>query len=212
MGHFQRTIVGRIVAFLPLAISIWAVSIVLGLLSHTGRPLITGLAGAFRGAFPGLTEAMTRSVVSDALAVAVTIISFYLLGLLVNAMIGRKLLDILDATARNVPIVQTVYHATRKLLGSFEADKGGNQRVVLIEFPSPEMKAVGLVTRTFNDPGTGEEIAAVYVPTTPNPTSGFMELVPASRLVWLDWSVSDAMQFIISGGTTAPDAIRFHGP
>ena len=62
------------------------------------------------------------------------------------------------------------------------------------------MKAVGLVTRTFTDPATGTEIAAVYVPTTPNPSSGYVELVPVSTLTPLDWTVNEALTFIISGG------------
>jgi uncharacterized membrane protein len=74
------------------------------------------------------------------------------------------------------------------------------------------MKALGLVTRTFRAADTGQELAAVYVPTTPNPTSGYMEIVPVERLVWLDWSINEAMQFIISGGSVAPDHITYeHG-
>jgi uncharacterized membrane protein len=73
------------------------------------------------------------------------------------------------------------------------------------------MKAVGLVTRTFIDEETGDEYAAVYVPTAPNPTGGYLEIVPVDELVTLDWTVDEAMTFVISGGTTAPDNIRF-GP
>src|SRR5690606_21507181 len=75
----------------------------------------------------------------------------------------------------------------------------------LIEFPSENMRCVGIVTRVF--PATGEqpELAAAYVPTTPNPTSGFVEIVPTSRLVWLDWTKNDAMAFIVSGGSMTPE-------
>jgi uncharacterized membrane protein len=102
-----------------------------------------------------------------------------------------------------------VYGAARKLIATFQNAPAGEQRVVLIEFPSAEMKALGLVTRTFRAADTGQELAAVYVPTTPNPTSGYMEIVPVERLVWLDWSSNDAMQFIISGGTVAPEAMNY---
>ena len=70
------------------------------------------------------------------------------------------------------------------------------------------MRAVGFVTATFHAADTGEELAAVYVPTTPNPTSGYVEIVPTKRLVWLDWSVNDAMSFIVSGGAMTPKGIR----
>jgi uncharacterized membrane protein len=79
----------------------------------------------------------------------------------------------------------------------------------LIEFPSRDMKTIGLVTRIFTDADTGDEIAAVYVPTTPNPTSGYMELVPTSRLTMLDWTINEAMTFVMSGGAAAPPTLNY---
>ena len=83
---------------------------------------------------------------------------------------------------------------------------------MLIEFPSSTMKTIGFVTATLKDSETGEDIAAVYVPTTPNPTSGYLELVPAKRLIATSLSVEEAMSFIISGGSSAPESIRFTLP
>jgi uncharacterized membrane protein len=83
------------------------------------------------------------------------------------------------------------------------------QRVVLIPFPTPEMKTVGFVTRVLHDKATGEELAAVYVPTTPNPTSGYLEIVPLKQVVSTDWTVDEAMTFVISGGAVAPDQIHY---
>jgi uncharacterized membrane protein len=71
---------------------------------------------------------------------------------------------------------------------------------------------VGLVTRTFLDPATGVEIAAVYVPTTPNPSSGYVELVPSATLIPLDWTVNEALTFIISGGAVAPVSFAWSMP
>jgi uncharacterized membrane protein len=84
----------------------------------------------------------------------------------------------------------------------------GAQRVVLIEFPSPGLKSVGFVTRVFHDAG-GRELAAVYVPTTPNPTGGYLEIVPVERLTATDWTVDQAMAFILSAGAVAPDVLPF---
>jgi uncharacterized membrane protein len=71
------------------------------------------------------------------------------------------------------------------------------------------MKTIGLVTRQFKASDTGEDLAAVYVPTTPNPTSGYVEIVPTRRLVWLDWTTSVAIQFIVSAGVVAPQELRY---
>jgi uncharacterized membrane protein len=83
------------------------------------------------------------------------------------------------------------------------------QRVVLISFPSPEMKAVGFVTKVMTDPATERELAAVYVPTSPNPTSGYIEIVPMDEVVQTDWSIEEAMTFVMTGGTNAPDRVNF---
>jgi uncharacterized membrane protein len=70
---------------------------------------------------------------------------------------------------------------------------------------------VGFVTRLLKDHRTGRELAAVYVPTTPNPTSGYLEIVPLDKVVSTDWSVDEAMTFIISGGAVAPDKVHYDG-
>ena len=68
---------------------------------------------------------------------------------------------------------------------------------------------VGLVTRVFEDMNSGRKLAAVYVPTTPNPTSGYLEIVPVDRLTPTDWSMDQAMSFIVSGGAIAPENIVY---
>jgi uncharacterized membrane protein len=74
------------------------------------------------------------------------------------------------------------------------------------------MKSVGFVTRVIREQGTGRELAAVYVPTTPNPTSGYLEIVPVEKITPTDWTVDQAMSFIISGGAVSPDSIPFSVP
>ena len=81
--------------------------------------------------------------------------------------------------------------------------------MVLIDFPSPEMKTVGFVTRTLVDDDTGRELAAVYVPTTPNPTSGYLEIVPLDKVTSTNWTMDEAMTFIISGGAVAPKSMNY---
>ncbi|HID49054.1 MAG TPA: DUF502 domain-containing protein, partial [Chromatiales bacterium] len=72
-----------------------------------------------------------------------------------------------------------------------------------------DMRAVGFATKVMKDDNTGRELAAVYVPTTPNPTSGYMEIVPLEQLTPTDWSMDEAMTFILSAGAVAPDRISY---
>lgn len=83
------------------------------------------------------------------------------------------------------------------------------QRVVLINFPSPEMKAVGFITKVMTDTDSERQLAAAYVPTSPNPTSGYIGIVAMEDVVLTDWSVEEAMVFVMTGGTNAPEQVCF---
>lgn len=209
MNHIKRNIAAGIIACLPLAVSLWFGSIVFDFLSAAGMPVANWIVAQLSHVLPGLEVVLATRWVLAGMAAIVTVVGFYVLGILATAVLGRRLFGLVDAIMERVPLIEAVYRAARKLLASFEKGAGSGQRVVLIEFPSPEMKTIGLVTRVFRDVKSGEEIAAVYVPTTPNPTSGYMELVPTDKLVWLDWTTAEAMQFIVSGGTSAPERLRF---
>ncbi len=97
----------------------------------------------------------------------------------------------------------------KSLVSVLEKKPEGLQRVVLIDFPSSEMKAVGLVTRTIKDEDSGREFATVFVPTTPNPTSGYVEIVPIEKVTSTNWTVNEAMAFIVSGGAVAPKEMHY---
>jgi uncharacterized membrane protein len=105
--------------------------------------------------------------------------------------------------------VQKIYGSVKQLVTVLQQKPTDVQRVVLIDFPSADLKAVGLVTRTLVDAETGDKLAAVYVPTTPNPTSGYLEIVPIERITSTDWTVDEAMNFLISGGAVGPDTINY---
>lgn len=124
-------------------------------------------------------------------------------------MIGRRVLDAFDALVQRIPLVAAIYGGTKRFLSVVKEKPADVQRVVLIPFPTPEMRAVGFVTRVLDDESSGRKIAAVYVPTSPNPTSGYIELVPLDHCTPTDWSMDEAMSFVITGGATAPASVRF---
>jgi uncharacterized membrane protein len=208
LGKVRRNIVAGVLTFIPIWVTAWVISVLVGILISLGSPVVNFFFGWLRNLAPGLAAAF--SAFQSTIAIAIVLAALYLLGEIATAVAGRRLLAAFDYLISHIPIVQSIYGAARQLVTSFQDKPGGhNQRVVLIEFPSPGMKTVGLVTRIFNDADTGEEIAAVYVPTTPNPTSGYMELVPTSRLIMLDWTINEAMTFIMSGGAAAPSNLHY---
>ena len=207
MERIRRNILTGLLTVIPLWITVWATWFVVDLLIHAGRPIVIALARGLRPTNPDLADVLTAPWFRSAIAFALVLLALYILGAAANAVVGRRIFRFLDGIVHRVPLASTIYRALRTLVDSLQAGPQGGQRVVLIEFPTPEMRAVGFVTRTFIAADTREEVAAVYVPTTPNPTSGYVEIVPTARLVWLDWTVNDAMSFIVSGGALAPAEI-----
>lgn len=178
-------------------------------LSEFGMPWVRVFSRTVNSYAPFVARWVEEPWFQSMLAVLVTLITLYLLGWLVTRVVGRRVLRFFDAIMERIPLVQTIYGGTKKMLAALQRKPDRLQRVVLIPFPSPEMKAVGFVTRVIRDQSSGRDLAAVYVPTTPNPTSGYLEIVPVDRIVSTDWTIDEAMTFIISGGAVAPDSLNF---
>lgn len=206
----MRRLLAGLIAVAPIVVTWVILSFLFQQLSHFGRPLIRGLSSAIRPTAPALADFIGNQALQSVLAVAVVLIAVYLLGWLAERIAGRRLIDLFDSLAQRIPIVQTIYRATKRFLDITSSTEGQKvQRVVLISFPSPEMKTVGLLTHSMLDSATREELAVVYVPTTPNPTSGYLEILPMKDLVVTDWSFDEAMAFIITAGATAPDTVNY---
>jgi uncharacterized membrane protein len=208
LAKLRRNIVAGILTFIPIWITFWVISFLVGILIALGSPIVSAVVSRLRLQSPAL-EQFFPPLFQATISIAIVLAFLYVLGEVATAVAGRRLLAAFDYLMARIPIVQSIYGAARQLVASFQNKPGSSQRVVLIEFPSPDMKTVGLVTRIFTDADTGDEIAAVYVPTTPNPTSGYMELVPTSRLTMLDWTINEAMTFVMSGGAAAPPKLNY---
>jgi uncharacterized membrane protein len=144
------------------------------------------------------------------MAVALTICLLYMLGWLGTNVVGRRVIEAVEALLEKIPLVDTVYGAMKRMihaLGGVGKD-AKDQRVVLVDFPHENMKAIAFMTNTLVDLNSGTKMATVYVPTTPNPTSGYMEIVPVDRITLTDWTMEEALSMILSGGATAPPSVR----
>ena len=209
--HARRYLFAGVLTAIPILVTVFVFEFFLRQLSNFGRPTVRVIAKAVGEHSPVLGRWLLEVPwLQSALAILLTIIAIYLLGWIVSKFVGRQILALLESFLTRIPLVTTVYGATKQLVQAFQKKPEGDlQRVVLIEFPHKEMKAVGFVTTTFVDDAKGIDLAAVYVPTTPNPTSGYLEIVPVEALVPLDWTMDEAMTFIVSGGTVSPGHIRF---
>ena len=139
--------------------------------------------------------------------IILTIIFITVVGGLSLTFIGKKFLQIIDDLFKRMPILRTIYSAIGQMTDSFREQEGNKKSVVLVEYPRKGSWAVGFDTKE----NTGEiktktklNLVNVFVPTTPNPTSGFLLMIPKEELVYLDMTFEEASKFIVSAGTSNP--------
>jgi uncharacterized membrane protein len=143
-----------------------------------------------------------------ALFVAVVLIS--LIGLLARYYVGKRMIEWVDGVMMHVPFVNKFYSAIKQVNEAFAGNRNSFKTVVLVEFPSAGMHSVGFITSDQNDEmqqKTNEKVVSVFVPTTPNPTSGFLILVPENKVTKLNMSVADGIKFIVSLGSISPETL-----
>ncbi len=205
----QRLFLTGLLTLLPIWLTWVVVKFVFVLLSGISSPLVIPLSDNIAAWFPDSLGWVRAEWVQDIIALLATMLVILAVGLLSRRVIGQRLLRWFGAVIRRIPLASIIYDSAKKLLDILQTQPGSTQRVVLIDFPHRDMKSVGLVTRVIREHGTGRELAAVYVPTTPNPTSGYLEIVPVELLTPTDWTVDQAMSFIISGGAVSPETVPF---
>ena len=139
--------------------------------------------------------------------IILTIIFITVVGGLSLSFLGKKFLQLIDDLFKRIPILRTIYSAIGQMTESFRNQEGNKKSVVLIEYPRKGTWAVGFSTKENHGEikdKTGKELVNVFVPTTPNPTSGFLLMFPKEDLIYLDMSFEEASKFIVSAGTSNP--------
>jgi uncharacterized membrane protein len=208
-ANIKKNILIGLVTIIPVSLTFFIVEFLLRIILNIARPLLHVIVSEIAPFAPSIAALMDAPVLDMFIALGLVGLILYSLGLFASRYFGQKILALLDSAMHRIPLVKTIYGAIKKLIEALQQSPGSTQRVVLIEFPNPTMKTVGLVTRTFFDRNTGRELAAVYVPTTPNPTSGYLEIVPIEQITPTDWTFDQAMTFIVSGGAVAPKDITY---
>ena len=129
----------------------------------------------------------------------------YLVGFLTSGTVMNRVVALFDRFLEKVPISRTIYTATKQVVKTFgAADEGKFKRAVLIPYPAAPLRALAFVTNTFKDEGTGRQMTSVFLPTTPNPTSGFYLILPSEEVRELALDVEQAVGLIMSGGIMLP--------
>ena len=140
------------------------------------------------------------------IVIAIILITF--IGFLSLSFIGKKMLDIFDNILQRIPILRTIYSAIVQMTSTFTKTDKQRKNVVLVEYPRKGSWAVGFATKENSGEITNKtkrKLINVFVPTTPNPTSGFLLMFPKEEVIYLDLTFEEASKFIVSAGTSNPN-------
>ena len=141
------------------------------------------------------------------LEILLSVLFITIVGGLSFSFIGKKILQIINDLLKRIPILRTIYSAITQMTESFTNKDDNKKSVVLVEYPRKGTWAVGFATKkneTEISKKTEQELINVFLPTTPNPTSGFLLMFPEKDVVYLDMTFEEASKFIVSAGTSAP--------
>ena len=141
------------------------------------------------------------------LEIFIALILITLIGWLSLTFIGKRLVSLLEGVLNRIPILRTIYSSAEQLIENFSQDKKNKKSVVLVQYPRQGIWAVGFATKENTGKiknAIGQETINVFVPTTPNPTSGFLLMFPKQDVIYLDLTFEEASKFIVSAGSINP--------
>lgn len=192
----QRRFLSGVLVVVPIVLTV----LLLGFLYKITAGLLAPLIARVLGHLPGYLVAVV--------SVAVFISLLYLIGFIATVVVGRKLIGLAEAVIRRIPLVKTIYGASKQVVEamSFKDAETNFRSAIFVDFPHPGMRSLAFVTGTIEIEGQGEHFK-VFVPTTPNPTSGYFEIVPKERAYSCGLSVEEAVKFVVSAGLLAPDQV-----
>jgi uncharacterized membrane protein len=191
---FKKTFLAGLLIFVPLAVTVYVLLAVFNLLDGILRPLIKLLIGRYHGSelyIPGISF-------------LVLIVSITLLGAFARFTLGAKMVDTFENMVMKVPIVKGLYSTVKYASSALISNQTtGFMGVVLVEYPRKGIYAIGLTTAVGLkeiQEKTKENMINVFIPTSPNPTSGFLLMVPEDEVIKLDMTIDDGLKLVVSGG------------
>ncbi|NER81753.1 MAG: DUF502 domain-containing protein [Leptolyngbya sp. SIO1D8] len=197
----KNDLIAGLLVVIPLATTIWltitVAAWVIRFLTRFPKQL-----NPFTGLPPLLGD-----IINLAVGFAVPLLSILLIGLMARNIAGRWLLDLGERIVQSIPLAGSVYKTLQQLLQTvFQDSKSRFRRVILVEYPRRGLWAVAFVTGTVaTEVKTGLPMLSVFIPTTPNPTSGWYAVVPESDVINLSISIEDAFKVLLSGGIVGPN-------
>lgn len=193
---------------IPIAVTIWLLDLLIEKTQSYARPLVEHALNVSFGGRIAVPE-MIITTISLILVIAFVM----LIGWLGGFYLGKKVLSLVDAVLLRVPFIRSIYGGTKQILDAFSLQRTGGsfKKVVLLEYPRRDSWVLGFVTNedlTEAQKMFGKPLVGVFVPSTPNPTTGFLLYLEPSDLHILDVDVEEAVKLIVSAGLVVPDRAK----
>ncbi len=212
-GVFSRTrrlFLTGLVIILPLLITIWLLKILFNLVHGVSAPFILRILELLR--LPLVDDPAFSTYLAPLIGVAATLVLILLVGALTTNFLGRQIVAAFDRLMLRIPLIKGIYGAARQLLDALNQKTDTFQRVVMVEYPRVGVYTIGFVARddtTLHLKGDRKKMPGytlVFLPTSPNPTSGWVAAVPDCDVIPLDMSIEEGIKTIVSGGLVLPPA------
>ncbi len=193
--HARSYIFRGLLAVIPLLLSILAVKLLYELIDKKVMGLVDNVVQVRQ--IPGL-------------GILLVLVALYLIGLIVSNVVGRQILLLIEGITHRIPVIKAIYHVGKQLSDSLSVteDRKAFQKALLIDCNNNGIWTVAFVTGTLKDPATGEILLKMFVPTVPNPTTGFIFIVKPSQTRDPGWSVEEAVKMIVSAGIISPLEVK----
>jgi uncharacterized membrane protein len=202
LRSIRTAFITGLLILLPLGVTVFIINIVLNRVGNPASELF------FRFIDQNIRELPTVEIPLQILSLIVVFLIITILGYFSRIFIGQLFLKFFERILTRLPLISQVYNTVKQLVDTFSQQKKAVfQEVVMIEYPRKGIYAIGFLTNQAKgeiQSLTGEELVNVFVPTTPNPTSGFLLMLPKEDVIPMQMSISDGMKTIISGGAVTP--------
>lgn len=192
--HFKRTILAGIFTIVPLALTGYILVFMFRFLDSVSAPILNIIGFHIPG-----------------LGILLTILSVYLLGVIIRNVLGRRLFGWGEKIVLAIPLVSTIYKTIKQFINAFSGTADGKnfQKVIFLQYPRVGVWTLAFVTGESVD-ANSVEYYHIFVPTTPNPTSGFFIIIPKRETMLTEMTVEEGIKMVISGGLIAPPENELH--
>jgi len=204
--HIRRRFGAGIFIVLPLFITVWVLYFLFSMIDSWITPSLMKLLAALHVPF---IDTIQARILIPIIGMIVLFFFIYALGVLGSNYVGKRIGKLLEERILKIPFIRSIYGGSKQILEAFSSSgEKAFRGVAIVEYPRKGIYSLGFVTSDqgiFQDDSGGSEMVGIFVPTTPNPTSGMFVLVPKKEIIMLDMSIEEGVKMIVSGGLITPE-------